>query len=74
MSVIRKTQQDDGFAIMAILERQQGSRRMGLPVESPLIDSDGKLIERNRRQIPDRRRPDPDRKGYKVKLSVVGSD
>lgn len=74
LPVVRKTQQDNGYAIMAMLERQQGSRRMGLPVDYPLVDSDGQLITRNRRQIPDRRKPDPGRKGHKVRLSLVGSD
>ena len=42
---------------MSFITRQKGSRRYDLPVEFPLVDSNGVLVLKDRRQIPDRRQP-----------------
>ena len=59
---------------MRLVVRQKGSRRMGLPVEFPLTDSDGVLIVQERRRLPDRRKPVHDIDDLKVILSKMGSD
>jgi hypothetical protein len=41
---------------MKPIERQKGSRRLNLPVEFPLIDSEGTCVVRCRRNLPDRRK------------------
>jgi hypothetical protein len=42
-------------AMMGIIKRQLGDRRLGFPIEFPLIDSDEVLVPRDRR-IPHQRR------------------
>jgi len=42
---------------VSFITRQKGSRRYDLPVEFPLVDSNGVLVLKDRRQIPDRRQP-----------------
>ena len=34
--------------------RQKGTRRLGLPVEFPLTDGQGKFVNQDRRRLPDR--------------------
>ena len=41
---------------MGIIVRKKGSRRMGLPVEFPLVDNQGVIVARDRRRLPDRRK------------------
>jgi hypothetical protein len=41
---------------MKLVVREKGSRRMGLPVEFPLWDSQGLLVLNDRRKLPDRRK------------------
>jgi hypothetical protein len=41
---------------MELVARQSEDRRHGLPVEFPLTDSQGLLVEKDRRRYPDRRR------------------
>ena len=41
---------------MELVARQAGSRREDSPVEFPLTDRQGLLVDRDRRQHPDRRR------------------
>ena len=41
---------------MKLVVREKGSRRMGLPVEFPLRDSQGTLVFTDRRKLPDRRK------------------
>ena len=41
---------------MNLIERQKGSRRLSLPVEFPLTDSQGALVFQCRRISPDRRK------------------
>jgi len=40
---------------MHLVERQKDSRRDELPVEFPLTDGQGLIVEKDRRQVPDRR-------------------
>ena len=40
---------------MALAVRQKGSRRFDLPAEFPLMDSQGIIVIKDRRQITDRR-------------------
>lgn len=42
--------------LMELVARQAGSRRKDSPVEFPLTDFQGLLVEKDRRQHPDRRR------------------
>jgi hypothetical protein len=39
-----------------LVVRQRGSRRFDLPVEFPLEDSQGVIMIKNRRRLPDRRK------------------
>ena len=41
---------------MELVTRQSQDRRHDLPVEFPLTDSQGLLVEKDRRRYPDRRR------------------
>ena len=59
---------------MRLVVRQKGSRRMGLPVEFPLTDSDGVHVIEDRRQISDRRMSVHDFNDLKVILSKMGGD
>jgi len=40
---------------MALAVRQKGSRRFDLPTEFPLMDSQGIIVIKDRRQLTDRR-------------------
>ena len=59
---------------MKLIIRQQGSRRMGLPVDFPLTDGDDMLVASDRRRLPDRRKAVHDINDLKVILSKMGSD
>lgn len=39
-----------------LVVRQRGNRRLDLPVEFPLTDSQGVILIRDRRRLPDRRK------------------
>jgi len=58
---------------MRLVVRQQGSRRMGLPVEFPMPDGDGVLVVEDRRQLPDRRKPINNINDLKVILLKMGN-
>ena len=60
--------------VVKLVVRQKGSRRMGLPVEFPLIDSEGVRVVRDRRRLPDRRKPVHNFDDFKVIVSKMGSD
>jgi hypothetical protein len=55
---------------MTHIVRQKGSRRFGLPVEFPLMDSQGVFVIKERRQITDRRKV----KDYLDELEVMISE
>ena len=55
---------------MTYIVRQKGSRRFGLPVEFPLMDSQGVFVIKDRRQITDRRKV----KDYLDELEVMISE
>ena len=48
---------------MGIIVRKKGSRRMGLPVEFPLVDNQGVIVAKDRRRLPDRRKAKDDYTG-----------
>lgn len=54
--------------------RQKGSRRMGLPVDFPLTDSQGVLVLQDRRKMPDRRKTQCGLEDLKVILSKMQGD
>jgi hypothetical protein len=41
---------------MGIIKRQAGDRRLGFPLEFPLVDSEDVLVSRDRRSQQDRRK------------------
>jgi len=51
--------------------RQKGSRRFDLPVEFPLMDSQGVFVIKDRRQLIDRRKVKDDPDDMKVMLSEM---
>ena len=55
---------------MTLCVRQKGSRRYGLSVEFPLVDSQGVTVLRDRRKISDRR----GRVDYLDVLKVIRSE
>jgi hypothetical protein len=59
---------------MKLVVREKGSRRLGLPVEFPLRDSQNILVVRDRRQLPDRRKQQCGIDDLKVILSKMSSD
>ena len=54
--------------------RQKGTRRMGLPVEFPLMDGQGVLVLQDRRKIPDRRKTQCGLEDLKVILAKMSGD
>jgi hypothetical protein len=59
---------------MKLVIRQKGSRRMGLPVEFALTDSQGMPVLQDRRKIPDRRKTQRGLEDLKVILSKMSGD
>lgn len=59
---------------MKLVVRDKGSRRMGLPVDFPLRDSQGILVNRDRRQLQDRRKQLYGIDDLKIILSKMSSD
>jgi hypothetical protein len=59
---------------MKLVIRQKGSRRMALPVEFPLTDSQGVLVLQDRRKIPDRRKTQCGLEDLKVILAKMSGD
>lgn len=57
---------------MQAVERQQGSRRLNLPVDFPLVDSEGICVVRCRRRLPDRRRAKPGLEDYSLMIVRLG--
>jgi hypothetical protein len=53
---------------MTLTVRQKGSRRFDLPVEFPLMDSQGVFVIKDRRQLTDRRKVKDDPGDMKVTL------
>jgi hypothetical protein len=51
---------------MTLIVRQKGSRRFDLPVEFPLMDSQGVFVIKDRRQLTDRRKVKDDPGDMKV--------
>jgi hypothetical protein len=51
---------------MTLTVRQKGSRRFDLPVEFPLMDSQGVFVIKDRRQLTDRRKVKDDPGDMKV--------
>ncbi|MEN8204499.1 MAG: hypothetical protein ABFS24_00690 [Pseudomonadota bacterium] len=68
------TQHLFGAMIIKPDEREEGSRRMGLPVDYPLTDSQGVIVIQDRRRLPDRRKTKHNRRILKVMLSKIVSD
>ena len=56
---------------MNLTVRQKGSRRFDLPVEFPLMDSQGVFVIKDRRQLIDRRKVKDDPDDMKVMLSEM---
>ena len=56
---------------MTLIVRQKGSRRFDLPVEFPLMDSQGVFVIKDRRQLTDRRKVKDDPDDMKVMLSEI---
>lgn len=59
---------------MILIERQKGSRRIGLPVDFPLTDSQGISVIRERRRLPDRRKAKTSLFDLVVKFSKKATD
>ena len=56
---------------MNLIIRQRGSRRLDLPVEFPLMDSQGLFVIKDRRRLPDRRKAECGIDDLKVILSKM---
>jgi hypothetical protein len=59
---------------MKLVVRERGSRRMGLPVEFPLRDSQGTLVLSDRRKLPDRRKQQCGIDDLRVILAKMSSE
>jgi len=59
---------------MRLVVRQKGSRRLGLPVEFPLMDNQGLCVIYDRRREPDRRKSKHGIEDLKIILSKMGPD
>ena len=59
---------------MAMFIRQKCSRRSDLPVEFPLMDSQGIFVIKDRRQLADRRKVIDDPDDLMVMLSEMADD
>jgi len=51
---------------VVLVMRQKGTRRLGLPVEFPLTDGQGKFVNQDRRRLPDRRMENYDHDALKI--------
>jgi hypothetical protein len=62
--------------MVKIIVRQKGNRRWNLPYEFPLMDSQGILVMRDRRRLPDRRKAAYDLDDLEIILSrmLTGHD
>ena len=56
---------------MNLIIRQRGSRRLDLPVEFPLMDSQGLFVIKDRRRLTDRRKAECGIDDLKVILSKM---
>ena len=59
---------------MTIIIRQKGDRRFNLPVEFPLMDSQGLFVIKDRRILSDRRKVKDDTDDLMVMLSEMADD
>jgi hypothetical protein len=59
---------------MTLILRQKGSRRFDLPVEFPLMDSQGVYVIQDRRRRPDRRKQRYDFEDLKVILAKMAGN
>jgi hypothetical protein len=57
-----------------MIVRQKGDRRFNLPVEFPLMDSQGLFVIKDRRQLTDRRKAKDDPDDLMVILSEMATD
>ena len=54
--------------------RQKGDRRFNLPVEFPLMDSQGVFVIKDRRQLSDRRKAKDNPDDLMIMLSEMAND
>jgi len=54
--------------------RQKGDRRFDLPVEFPLMDSQGVFVIKDRRQLSDRRKAKDNPDDLMIMLSEMAND
>ena len=59
---------------MTMVVRQKGDRRFNLPVEFPLVDSQGLFVIKDRRQLSERRKVKDDTDDLMVMLSEMADD
>ena len=59
---------------MTMIVRQKGDRRFNLPVEFPLVDSQGIFVIKDRRQLTDRRKAKDDPDDLIVIISEMAAD
>ena len=57
-----------------MIVRQKGDRRFNLPVEFPLMDSQGLFVIKDRRQLTDRRKAKADPDDLMVMLSEMADN
>ena len=59
---------------MTMVVRQKEDRRFNLPVEFPLVDSQGLFVIKDRRQLSERRKVKDDTDDLMVMLSEMADD
>ena len=59
---------------MTMVIRKKGDRRFNLPVEFPLVDSQGLFVIKDRRQLSERRKVKDDTDDLMVMLSEMADD
>ena len=59
---------------VTMVVRQKGDRRFNLPVEFPLVDSQGLFVIKDRRQLSERRKVKDDTDDLMVMLSEMADD
>jgi len=57
--------------IMKLVIREKGNRRLGMPADFPLIDSQGSYVIKDRRRLSDRRKAEYGLEDLMVMLSKM---
>ena len=73
IGLFRRNWKESELSVTMVV-RQKGDRRFNLPVEFPLVDSQGLFVIKDRRQLSERRKVKDDTDDLMVMLSEMADD